>query len=244
MAEVDEMNLIEIFTNRLSAEQKRSLDKEDLCGNTPLVYALKKNWLNLALHLLQGGFYREDRVNEYTLISPLHQAAVVQDDLFLAQIVSAFRIKVREKDFQGNTPLHYAAWKRNKKYCEILLDEGADINDKNDLGYTPLHLACASNNPKFDHSSKLEEMLLKRGADIEAEDNNGETPLMTLFKLDGQDEVIPPGSKYDPITTLITLLNAKADIHKKSKSKRTPLHYACIRGATISALTLINNGAD
>ena len=79
---------------------------------------------------------------------------------------------------------------------------------------------------------------------MEAESNDGETPIMTLFKVDGEEEIIHRGNKFDPITALMVLMNAKADINAKSKSKLTPLHYACIRGSTISALTLINNGAD
>jgi ankyrin repeat protein/predicted DNA-binding WGR domain protein len=42
----------------------------------------------------------------------------------------------------------------------------------------------------------------------------------------------------------MVLVKAGADITLSSKSKLTPLHFACIRGATISALTLMNNGAD
>lgn len=40
-----------------------------------------------------------------------------------------------------------------------------------------------------------------------------ETPLMVLFKLDGEDENINSAMKYDPITTLMVLLNSKADIN-------------------------------
>jgi ankyrin repeat protein len=67
---------------------------------------------------------------------------------------------------------------------------------------------------------------------------------MVLFKQVNEDEIIGHGMKYDPISTLLVLIKAKANINLKCNSKKTPLHYACIRGSTISALTLINNGAD
>jgi len=236
--------VIEVLSDRLDHNQKKQFDKEDVFANTPLMLAIKKQQLSLATKFIENGFYDQSRVDTCSHLTPLHAASPISDESFLNMLTKSFINHINTQDYQGNTPVHYAAWNRNKKYVEILLQNGANVTIQNTFGYTPLHIACAANNPKHDHSSKLEELLLANGAEVDALNNDQETPLMVLFKLDKQDEIIPAGSKYDPITTLMALLNAKADFNRESISQKTPLHYACIRGATISALTLINNGAD
>ena len=67
-----------------------------------------------------------------------------------------------------------------------MINEGANVNSKNKEGNTPLHLACLSNNPKQDHSTKIEELLLEKGADINAQNNKLETPLMLLFRIESE----------------------------------------------------------
>ena len=42
----------------------------------------------------------------------------------------------------------------------------------------------------------------------------------------------------------MVFIKAGADVTFATESKLTPLHLACIKGSTISALTLLNNGAD
>jgi ankyrin repeat protein len=236
--------IIDAFDRKLTPQSKIMFDKENIFGNTPLVFAIKSQLLKSAITLITKGFFDLERSDEYTHLTPLHHSAHIKDEQFLSFISETFEPKIDSKDYQGNTALHYACWHRNIKFAQNLIDKGASLKSQNNEGHTPLHIACASNNPKFDHSSKLEECLLDRGADIDALNNEGETPLMMLFKLDCEDEIITVGNKFDPITTLMVLLNGKADVNSRSKSKKTPLHYACIRGSTISALTLINNGAE
>jgi ankyrin repeat protein len=42
----------------------------------------------------------------------------------------------------------------------------------------------------------------------------------------------------------MVFIKNKANIKRKSINGKTLLHYACTKGATISSLTLINEGAD
>lgn len=244
MEVIESRSTIQTLSYHLNDDARQKFDKENIYGYTPLVFSIKKNYLKLAYQLIDAGFYDELRTDEYTDMSILHHICCIQDEPFIKICVDKFIRHINHKDRQGNTPLHYAAFKRNQKYCEVLIQNGADLNSQNELGYCPLHLAWASNNPKFDHSSKLEEYLIDNGAEVDALNNECETPLMMLFKLDGEDEMISKTNKYDPITTLMVFLKNNANINLWSKSKKTPLHYACIRGSTISALTLINNGAD
>lgn len=238
------LKIIDVLSKRLSKDAKESLDRENMQGNTPLVYAIKKQWYKLAAELIKEGFYNRNRVDEYTKLSVLHNAANVNDDNLMKHLMKAFKHQINTPDMWLNTPLHYAWYYRNKKYIEILINEGANVNSKNKEGNTPLHLACLSNNPKQDHSTKIEELLLEKGADINAQNNKLETPLMLLFRIESERNEEVWNQKFDPIAALMVLIKAGADIKMKSKCEMTALHYACIRGATISALTLINNDAD
>ncbi|CAI2365564.1 unnamed protein product [Moneuplotes crassus] len=241
-----DLRLLEFLGNSFPQEVKKKLDTENLYGNTPLVHCIKTKRFDIAKQIIDFKFYEEDRVDKYTRLTPLHHIAKVPDEGFIKVMISTFHSQINSKDYQGNTPLHYACWFRNRNYIELLVENGANVTLSNEEGNTPLHISCAGNNPQFDHSPKQEDYLINNGADVNAKNKFDETPLMMMFKLLGEDEVISSGvdSKFDPISTLMILLNNKADIHAKSKSLKTPLHYACIRGSTISALTLINNGAE
>ena len=41
-------------------------------------------------------------------------------------------------DYAGYTALHLAAIQENKELCELLIDKGARVNNKNKIGFTPL----------------------------------------------------------------------------------------------------------
>ena len=52
---------------------------------------------------------------------------------------------VNARDKYGGTPIHYAAaWSKNPKVVQVLLDAEANIMARNELGYTPLHLATTN----------------------------------------------------------------------------------------------------
>lgn len=59
-----------------------------------------------------------------------------------------------------------------------LLDQGVDINAKDDFGQTPLHLAVNHENVK------IIELLINQGADVNGVDANGNTPIFMVSSLD------------------------------------------------------------
>ncbi|CAI2359252.1 unnamed protein product [Moneuplotes crassus] len=236
--------VLEVFTKLLSKKMKKSLDQEDLRGHTPLIIAIRNGWYNMAMDLIKKGFYDENRVDVYTKLSPLHHAAAINDEEFLSLLIKTFPNHVNSKDMKKNTPLHYASHKRNKKYMELLVNAGATVNAKNVEGNTPLHFVCLSNNPQNDHSVKIEELLITAKADVNSKNNRGETPLHMIFKTENDKNELISSGKFDPIAILMVLIKAGADVTIATDSKLTALHFACIKGSTISALTLLNNGAD
>ena len=82
---------------------------------------------------------------------------------------------VHERDKEGSTPLHWAAWKGHANVVDLLLESGADIQAHNEnfhWGTTALHAAAHGN-----HRAAAE-VLLAHGADVNAVRSTGSgTPL-------------------------------------------------------------------
>ena len=90
---------------------------------------------------------------------------------------------------------------------KFLINEGADISIKDNLGYTPLHYAAALDD------TKIAEMLISHGAKINAQNYDGETPVRI--------------ATYWGITKMIEFLIEKgADINIKDNKGRTCLKLA------------------
>lgn len=64
---------------------------------------------------------------------------------------------------------------RDWNTAAFLIENGADVNWKNDSGMTPLHFAASMPLWEFDNVGM--ESLIATGADVEALDNDGLSPL-------------------------------------------------------------------
>ena len=78
-------------------------------------------------------------------------------------------VDVNAKDWLlDGTPLHSAAVFGNKKIAQLLIDNGAHVNEKDAYGCTPLHIA---------KTKDFAELLIDNGADVNAKRDDGRTPL-------------------------------------------------------------------
>ncbi len=77
-----------------------------------------------------------------------------------------------EGQVDGWTPLLRAAYEGNTEILNYLLDQGANIDFKDQAQSTPLDWAITNNN------TDIARILVERGADIEASDEDDYTPLM------------------------------------------------------------------
>jgi hypothetical protein len=100
--------------------------------------------------------------------------------------------------------LHDATFYRRIEQMTFLLDRGADVNARSNLGETPLHVAAICG-----EEAQLR-VLIGAGAEIDARDSGGRTPLFCA--------AIPP--KIEPLTYLVS---RGADVNIRDARGQTPL---------------------
>lgn len=76
-------------------------------------------------------------------------------------------------DINGDTALHWAAYKGHADLMRLLMYSGVDLQKTDNFGSTPLHLACLSGN-----LTCVRILCEKNNLDLEPKDKNGKTPLM------------------------------------------------------------------
>jgi hypothetical protein len=88
------------------------------------------------------------------------------------RLLSIRNINVNVKnDWNGSTPLHWAAWNGHIEIVRLLLQNGAEVNAKDRWDRTPLHFAAYHGHVDILH------LLVENGADLEAQTNNGSRAL-------------------------------------------------------------------
>ncbi len=111
----------------------------------------------------------------------------------------------------------------------VLLDYGANINDRERYGLTALHYAIRGG------KLPLIRLLLDRGASVNSLDDSGVTPLLHLTKT---------RSKADPLPTLELLASHGADLNARDENGNTLLMHFVRQGNVEVVKWLIGHGAD
>ena len=129
----------------------------------------------------------------------------------------------------GSTPLMVAVEKQQLGAVRFLLNQGADVNLKDDYGFTALHLAAISS------MYEVVICLVENGADVNAVNFRDVTPLMMACDDDSNMDVV----RY--------LMRRGADVHLKDVDGFTALLYAITSDSDFALdilRFLIQNGAD
>jgi ankyrin repeat protein len=103
--------------------------------------------------------------------TPLHLAAFfARDDAARTLIARGAEVGAVSRNQMTNQPLHAAAAGGSVEICRLLLENGADVNARQQGGYTPLHEAA--------HRADLEmiDLFLEAGAEKAAKSDDGKTP--------------------------------------------------------------------
>jgi len=123
--------------------------------------------------------------------------------------------------------IHDAAGFSTPEIIELLLDYGANVNEKGSRGRTPLHYAAIDSigNENID-------LLLKRGADINKKDSKGWTPIFNAIQSGGGDQVI-------------NLVDKGAKLNVANSDGDTPLHMLARQHIDFDILELfLKKGAN
>jgi len=218
------------LTGRLLDAHPQDLNALGGYYNTPLHAAINKRHLSVVLLLLERGasvesLDRHGRTALYTA-SSLGYAEVVQ-----SLVAWKADLKVTFDDWEGilntvrRTPLLAASRHGRLESARVLLEHGADVNNRDEHGMSPLHLA--SRYP----SNDLVRLLLLHHADLKALDARGNTALHQA-------------SHFGQITVVMLLLEEGADVNARNNLGLTPLHYAANDGHLEVVQLLLDHSAD
>ena len=163
---------------------------------TPLVTALAgKHFRTAELLRLSGA---DPNIQCYDGNTPLHSAAWY-GNVELVEVLLNLEADFNIRNGKGWSPFGYIFTTRDKftvynllslaNAARLLLDRGADINERNDQGQTTLHILTNQG------WIEVIRVLLELGADARAEDGRGRTPF-SLAKEKGYDEIMKLLSEY------------------------------------------------
>lgn len=200
--------------------------------------AINKNCFNMTELLLK---------NSENIILPDQSffTAVKHNDVRLVKLlleynsVSQAKAKINEKNNDGNTPLIWAIG-INIEMAKLLLENGADVNHKNNIGISSLSKVIESRN------IKAIKLLLEYGADVNQQNEVGITPLfisimynqINIFHLliEYKVDLNYTSNGITPLywaiekerieITKFLIGNPEVDVNKKNKSGNTPLFCA------------------
>ena len=128
-------------------------------------------------------------------------------------------------DKKGNSILHYAVANGDKDFVDKLIQDGANVNAQNKVGWSVV--AEASNSEHLD----IMMALIKAKADVNIARRDGMTPL----------HMCAGKGKWEFVEAL---LNAKAEVNTKYDGDRTPLMAACRNGNVKIVQALLKANAD
>uniref|UniRef100_A0ACD5THJ5 Uncharacterized protein n=1 Tax=Avena sativa TaxID=4498 RepID=A0ACD5THJ5_AVESA len=177
------------------------VDAVDICGRTPLVWAITGEGGNVDIvrYLLDHGAKPENvDIRGYT---PLHEAVKIGDREVVELLLSRGAY-VDPFSTKHGTPLHVAAQHKQDGAMKILLDHHADCNKILDNISSPLMIAI------YSRSVKCVNLLLEAGADVkgvrtttplQGAARNGLTDVLKPLLDAGADPNVPNGFGHLPI---------------------------------------------
>ena len=165
--------LFELIKEKISENDLKSyVNMPDEDSNTPLLYATFKGNYEKVDCLIKNGAKVEMR--NFMGLSVMHMAAEGDKPNMLIYFKEKYGFSVNDRDFPGNTPLHWACHMAAENSINFLLSWINDINILDRKGQTPLHLGIYYLRPK------LIKKLLRKGADVNLKDNSGRSVMDIL----------------------------------------------------------------
>ena len=170
----------------------------------------------------------------YALILPTQKIrnplslAVMQDDSEETKniLANSVNVNVKERNYEGATPLFMAVENGNFRIVEMLLNLGARVNARDKNRQTPIMRIDA------DANARLVNLLVRHGAQVNLADKKGNTAL--ILATEDQPDV----------SVIRALLDAGADVNHRNNAGETALMKAAANDDLEAVRTLILAGAD
>jgi ankyrin repeat protein len=155
----------------------------------------------------------------------LVDASELQDWSHVRRIIRERASDVQLRQADGMSALHWAAYWKNSRAVQELLQAGATADLANSYGVTPLAIACENGD------AEVVAHLLQAGADGKTQLPSGQTVLMV-------------GSRSGNSEVVMSLIQSGSDVNAADKSGQTALMWAAATGAVDTVKLLLQHGAD
>eukprot|EP01156_Anaeramoeba_ignava_P011674 Anaeramoba_ignava/a484424_25.p1 GENE.a484424_25~~a484424_25.p1 ORF type:complete len:922 (-),score=328.90 a484424_25:85-2850(-) len=194
-------------------------------------------------------------------ITPLHYALISKSNWEVIQYMLEKGADVSAQTNFQETPLHFACENGIEESVELLLQKGANPNEKSMKGNSALFFACHCLNNR----TKIFELLFKYGADINLINNSERTAseellswkpdmdsVLIMAKHKKPSEIINVDEKNllhiacenQVGAEIIKFFASQVDVNHIDLDKKTPLHYACANNLSEEIIySLINSKA-
>ena len=187
------------------------VDNIDELGWTALHFAASNGQVEIFNYLLENG---ADLYRSACGQTTLHLAAKCGSSKICKLIVEVHKgLDINNKDYNGNTPIHFAVEESQLETVKYLFDKGGDLNSDDDEEDTPLHAAARFGN------TEVVEFILEKVVDKNPTNKNGDTPLNEAAKK-GFLEIVK------------LLFISGGDLNYRNIERDTPLHTAAMNGHT------------
>lgn len=227
-------------TVNLLLANEAKVDLVDKAGSTPLKAALERRHYDAALLLANNGA-KVDVFDAATLGLTAKLGLLLKSD---PKLIAA-------RDAAQRTPLHWAAMRSQTDTAQFLLDNGAEVDARDENERTPL--ICAGRS-----KPEVARLLLEHKADIDASDKDGhclleeamstytreQFKLIESYRRKGSSELTEAISAGDA-TKVQGLLDGDPQlVRTRDELAATPLHWAAAKGSVLMVRILIQYKAD
>jgi len=155
-------------------DQKASVVRANKKLQTPLHLAVLHSSESIVERILAAGAdvnaKDKDGKTPIYLATEWGKANIVEKIVTKAKPGTRIDLNIADKD--GNCPLHAAVAINHEGLSKFLLDSGASIAYRNNMGRTALHVLGEKGG-----DARILELLITKGADLNCKDNDGNTPI-------------------------------------------------------------------
>lgn len=134
------------------------------CGLSPLMKACKDHHIDAVRILIKYGADINARCPPLFEQKSVLQFAIASGNIVIINILLGKGVKVARTDEYKYSALHSAVIKGRYDICRVLLQYGANVNERTDEGATPLMLACSILD--IQDRTDIVELLLCAGAEV------------------------------------------------------------------------------